>query len=247
MVNPQAQSYYYPIQDCHLISALAMMSPFSFDLSYSTNMSLAMLMDETLIIDILQPFFHEYDLQRLMLTLESIAVPFSPRDLLQIGAKWRYLHCIDLRFQVVRKKIEEITVIDNIKVLTSFCPALEQLLLPDLNVLGFTTASPDIASYSLSTLTSSMLLCCDGEANKVASALLALFPNLTNVVISDFSAVGWSSIGKEIRDLSHDIVHSQLVDDAAIKLAVALIAPITEEDFQLALGSQVRLSCLLNL
>ena len=247
IVDPQAQSYYYPIEECHLISALAMMSPFSFDLSYSTNMSVAVLTDTSLFIDILRPFFQDYDIQHLALTLNSIVLPFSSCDLLRIGEKWRHLHCIELRFHVVPKKAEEMTVIDNIKVLTRFCPVLDQLLLPELNLLGFTTASPDVSSYSLNTLTSSILLSCNKEANKVASALLSLFPNLRDVVVSDFSAVGWSSIGKEICDLSPGIVHNLLVDDTPMRLAAALITPITEEDFQLALAPQVRPSCLFNL
>ena len=244
VINPEASSYLYPVEDCHLFSAHVMMSPFNFAFSFCTNMSLAVVTQTTFIIDIIWPFCQNRSIQHFTFMLESVAVPFLPSHLLKIGANFRYLHCLHLRFPVNREKAEDMPVIETLRSLTSSCPLLKKLYIPELNVLDI--HSPPIvggiSSYVLDSLSSSVLLSCDEEASKVASVLLSMFPKLKTVMVSGLSSVGWGSIQNEIHRQSHDAVHgSQLDDEMAMRMATALANRITEEDFPftLLIGPQV--------
>lgn len=244
IINPEASSYLYPVEDCHLLSAYVMMSPFNFTFSYHTNMSLAVVTQTTLIIDIIRPFLEDRSIQHFTFTLESVAIPFLPCHLLQIGANLRHLHCLHLHFQVNRMNAADIPVIETIRLLTSYCPVLKKLYLPELNVLGIqsTPIVSSISSYVLDSLSSSVLLSCNEEASKVALVLLSMFPKLKTVMVGGLSSVGWGSIQNEIHRQSHDAVHgSQLDDEMAMRMATALANRITEEDFPftLLIGPQV--------
>ena len=242
IINPEASSYLYPVEDCHLLSAYVMMSPFNFTFSYHTNMSLAVVTQTTLIIEIIRPFLEDRSIKHFTFMLESVAIPFLPCHLLQIGANLRHLHCLHLHFQVNRMNAADIPVIETIRLLTSYCPVLKKLYLPELNVLGIqsTPIVSSISSYVLDSLSSSVLLSRDEDASDVASVLLSMFPNLKSVMISGLSSVGWGSIQNEIHRQSHNAVHGWGLDDAtAVRLAAVLANRITEEDFHLALGPQV--------
>ena len=237
IIDPQAPYYYYPVEDNHLISTVALISPTDLSLCYRTNMSVASVPVAGLIVDILQPFIEQRGIQYLTVELESVAIALLPRDILRIGTFWPHLHCLDLRFKVVRENVEDMPTIKTVRMLTNYCPALHYLCLPDLNVQGFRGVAPGIHAFSLTSLTSAKLLSSDEEAKEVASALLSAFPNLTNVVASGISALGWNSIGQAITSYWNDAPRRDPTafdppDDTGIRLLALLVDPISDEDFE---------------
>ena len=204
------------------------------------------------------PFFKKRDVQHVTLHFESVVIPLLPHDILDIGAHLRQLHYLNLDFQVVRERIEDIPTLETVWILTTYCPMLEQLYLPDFNVLGLRSAAPVIRGFNLRTMTSSVLLSSDDEAREVALVMLSAFPNLTDVMKSGFSAVSWDSIAKAINcywnnravnQLQHSGTVLDLHDDTGIRLLAALVSPIAEEEFELDVNQdvQVRLPYLCSL
>ena len=230
-IDPKARDY-YPTEDYAIMTALTTISCISFALSYHTNMDVAYLPDVT-ILDILEPYFGQRDLQFVTVHLESVLLHLPPFDIVRVGANWRHLHQLDLRFQVLREKPEAMPTVETVRLLTTFCPVLEYLYLPDLNVLGFgVLVVPGVQSFSLTLLTSFSLLSCESEASELASALLSMFPNLTDVMIEGISAHGWDNIAKAITDHTRNPALKQ-DNNTASRLAAALVAaPITEEELR---------------
>ena len=230
IIDPQAR-YYYPTEDYPIMTALTQTSCISFALSYHTNMDVAYLPDVT-ILDILEPYFRLRNLQFATVHLKSVLIHLLPYDIIRVGANWRHLHRLDLRFQVIREKPEAMPTVETVRLLTTFCPALQYLYLPDLNVLEFRVLVPRVQSFSLTLLTSFSLMSCESEASELALALLSMFPNLTNVMVEGISAHGWDNIAKAIHDHACDVVLDR-DDDTTLRLAAVLVAaPITDEELQ---------------
>ena len=231
IIDPNARDY-YPTEDYPIMTALTTISCISFALSYHTNMDIAYLPDVT-ILDILKPYFGQRGLQFITVHLESVLLHLLPFDIVRIGTNWRHLHHLDLRFQVIREKPEAMPTVETVRLLTTFCPVLDFLYLPDLNVQGFrVVAVPGVQSFSLTLLTSFSLLSCKSEASELASALLSMFPNLTDVMIEGISAHGWDNIAKAINDHTSNPVFKQ-DDDTIVRLAAGLVAtPITDEELR---------------
>ena len=59
IVDPQAPYYYYPVEDNHLISTVALISPTDLSLCYRTNMSVASVPVAGFIVDIVRAFIEQ--------------------------------------------------------------------------------------------------------------------------------------------------------------------------------------------
>lgn len=229
IVDPHARHYSYPAEDYHIISSVILMSAFSLALFYCTNMSLAQL-PATILIDILQPYFRQLNLQFVTIQLDGVSLPLMHHDIVQIGTRWNRLLYLDFRFPVTRDKVKDMPTMETVRALTAHCSMLEHLYLPDLNVQGFRKENSRLYSASLLCLTSSSLLSHGEEAMEVASALLCAFPNLEIVMIDGRSAHGWTAIREAIRDLPDDVTHNQH-DNTSVWLLVTLITPpFTKDD-----------------
>ncbi|KAI1786558.1 hypothetical protein LXA43DRAFT_1064988 [Ganoderma leucocontextum] len=220
-------------EGCLIFSALTLVSSISFAMSYRSNTSLALVPEKNTIVKILRPCFQERALQYIVLHLDSIAMPLFTYELLQVGAHWRQLRYLDLRFKVICEHVEQVPIVETVRTLTHYCPVLEHLYLPELNVVGFRDCTPGVRAYSLRTLTSCALFSDDDEAKQVASALLSAFPNLWNVM-TEISAPGWDSISMAIHGQLYDTGTTQR--DRGIRLIGALNDPV---DFQINLGRRI--------
>ena len=233
-IDPTAPYYLYPAEDNHIFSTITMTSPISFSLSYHTNMTLAIVSDVTILVEIMRPYLEVPNLQHLTLHLQSVAMPLFPHQLMQICKHWPQLRYLDLRFRVVRERIENMPTIGTVRTLMFSCPLLEHIYLPELNVQGFRDTAPGLQNYSLRTLTSAVLFSCDEEATRIALALLLAFPNVTNVMIDGVSAGGWESISKAINNQLYNYV-----EDITAMLAGGMAAPFIDNINHP--GAQVRL------
>ena len=234
IINPTAPNYLYPAEVNHIFSTVTTTSSISLSLSYHTNMTLAIVSDATILVEIMEPYLEERNLQHLTLHLQSVAMPLFPYQLIELCQHWPQLRYLDLRFRVVRERVENMPTVVTVQTLMFCCPLLEHIFLPELNVQGFCDIEPGFQNYSLRTLSSTVLFSYDEEATEIAFALLSVFPNVTNVMIDAVSAGGWESISKAINHRLYDFA-----EDMVLMVAGGMAAPIIDNVNHP--GAQVRL------
>lgn len=238
IIDPTVCHYYYLAEDYHIFSALTMLLSVSFVMSYHTNMSLALVQDKTMIIEILRPFFGECALQFITIYLESVTIPLFPLKLMQVCMHWQQLCYLSLHFKVIQEKIKHMPTISMVQMIATYCLVLEHLYLLELNILGFRNNALRLHTLSLRMLTSTLLYSSDTEAVDMGSALLLAFPNVTNVMIEGLSTPGWNPISKAIHSQLYNITGNWVGDKhPGIQLIGGLAVALAQDDFQFEVRS----------